>query len=452
MKPVLLSRFKPVKPAVLALGSALALSCALCGSATLAAAQNASPSDGQIEMNVVQALDNSQALKNDLITAATIQGKVTLAGTVASDADKQLAESIVVKVSGVTGVVNNLKVGDPSAAAQADDIPAPDSTSGNEQDQADNSQPNTPPSYAQPGVDNSQPAPQPNDTQPQPAPAYPQQEPAYPQQGSAQPGYPPPPPGYAPGYGQQRQPYAPQAPSYNIPSGPITVAQGTVLQVRTTDTLDSKRAVAGQPLTFMVLNDVMVNGYLAIPRGATVHGVVTDVEQPQSRLAGSAMMGLRLVSLDLNGRSYPLNSDVFRVKGPNKTHRTVGNAIGGALLGALIGGAAGGGGGAAIGAAAGGTAGTAASAMSPNSRAWIPAEALVVFHLNAPVTLDPVTQQEAARLSQGLYQGGPQLYRRPGPYGYGPGGPVYYAYPGPYGYPPVYYRPYYMVGGGYYWR
>src|SRR5881275_1670365 len=70
--------------------------------------------DGQIESDVVQALDASEALKNDLITAATIQGAVTLSGTVASDADKQLAESVVRKVSGVSGVNNNLKVGDPS--------------------------------------------------------------------------------------------------------------------------------------------------------------------------------------------------------------------------------------------------------------------------------------------------------------------------------------------------
>src|SRR5215470_2403945 len=45
--------------------------------------QNAAPAvgqrtDGQIEMDVVKALDDSQALKNDLITAATIQGQVTL--------------------------------------------------------------------------------------------------------------------------------------------------------------------------------------------------------------------------------------------------------------------------------------------------------------------------------------------------------------------------------------
>ena len=93
-------------------------------------------------------------------------------------------------------------------------------------------------------------------------------------------------------------------------------------------------------------------------------------------------------------------------------------------------------------------AGTAASAASPGPRAWIPAEALVTFHLNTPVTVNPVGSQEAARLAQGLYQGGPNLYRR-GPNGYyGP----QYAAAYPYGYGPVYYRPYYMVGGEYYWR
>jgi hypothetical protein len=60
-----------------------------------------------------------------------------------------------------------------------------------------------------------------------------------------------------------------------------------------------------------------------------------------------------------------------------------------------------------------------------------------------------VGAQEAARLAQGLYQGGPSLYQR----GYYPyGRPYVSAYGYPYGYPPVYYRPYYMAGGYYYWR
>ena len=154
-----------------------------------------------------------------------------------------------------------------------------------------------------------------------------------------------------------------------------------------------------------------------------------------------------MTSLDLGGHSYDLDSDTFKVQGPNKANQTVGNAVGGGILGAIIGCAVGRGVGCAVGAGAGVAAGVGASAASSGPRAWIPAEALVTFHLNTPLTVDPVSAQEAARLAQGLYPGGPNLYRR-GPGGYGP----QYAGAYPYAYGPVYYRPYYMVGGAYYWR
>jgi hypothetical protein len=399
--------------------------------------------DGQIEMDVVQALDASEALKNDLITAATIQGEVTLSGTVSSEASKQLAESIVRKVPGVTRVNNRLKVGNPADAQNEQ----PGAEPGDDQ-MADNQPPYPPDQQAPPQGNYPQSAPQPNQA---PQPGYPQQgqqpsypPPAYPQQPGY--GYPPPPP---PPYYPQRAPYQPPAPRYSIPKGPITVAQGTVLQLRTTDAIDNHRAQPGTALDFTVIRDVTVNGWLAIPRGATIHGVVTE-SRNAGQLAGSPELALRLTALELSGRSYPLDSDEFRVKGPSKTAHTAGNVAAGAILGAIIGGAAGGGPGAAIGAVAGGTVGTAASAATHGPAAWIPAEALVTFHLNAPLTVDPVSQQEAARLAAGLYPGGPNLYRRPSPY------PAYYApgYPAPayYGYPPVYYRPYYMAGGYYYWR
>ncbi len=407
-------------------------------------------SDGQIEMDVVKALDDSQALKNDLITAATIQGQVTLSGTVSSDASKQLAESIVSKVPGVTKVNNHLKVGNPADdqnAQAAPPEPAPDED--NSQQQAQNA-----PQYGNQGNPSQQPR-QPQYGQNAPPPDYGQQQPDYGQQ----PGYgqqAPPPPGYGqPGYGRQYPPPRPgygrpqytPPPRYSVPNGPMTVAAGTVLQLRTMDAVDSKRAKEGTPLDFTVIRDVTINGWLAIPRGATVHGIITE-SKSAGQLKGSPELALRLTSLDLGGRSYPLDSDEFRVRGPSKTGRTAANVIGGSVLGAIIGGAAGGGGGAAIGAVAGGTAGTAASAASSGPHAWIPAEALVTFHLNAPVTVDPVSQEEAMRLAQGLNPGGPSLYRRgPGPYYRRPYGPVYYGYP-----PPVYYRPYYMVGGVYYWR
>jgi len=385
----------------------------------VALAQDAAPasgarSDGQIEMDVVHALDASQALKSDLITAATIQSEVTLSGTVSSEASRELAESIAGHVAGVTKVNNNLKVGNPQDAANA----------GDQQQMADN-QPE----------DASQSAPAENDG-PMPAPDQNQaQAPPPPPQPYSRPQYAPP----------QARAYRP-APAYETPKGPVTVPQGTLLQLRTSEPVNSKRAKDGEPVQFTVIQDVALGGVLAIPRGATVHGVVTETKQAGA-LAGSPEMSLRLTSLDLGGQNYPLTSDEFKVKGPNKAGHTAGSAFGGAVLGAIIGGAVGRGEGAAIGAGAGAVAGTAASAATPGPGVWIPAEARVDFHLASAVTVTPVSQQEAARLAQGLYPGGPSLYRR----GYAPyGQPVVYGYP--YGYPPVYYRPYYVVGGAYYWR
>ncbi len=104
------------------------------------AAQQGPRTDGQIEMDVVHALDGSAALKNDLITAATIQGEVTLSGTVSSDASKQLAESIASHVDGVTKVHDNLQIGNPGADAQnpqpapsADEMPDPDQSQAQQQ-------------------------------------------------------------------------------------------------------------------------------------------------------------------------------------------------------------------------------------------------------------------------------------------------------------------------------
>jgi len=401
-------------------------------------AQQGPRTDGQIEMDVVHALDASAALKNDLITAATIQGEVTLSGTVSTDASKQLAESIVSHVDGVTKVHNNLQIGNPDQAAQ-NMQPPPDNTA---QDVPDSDQSEA----ATPGLPPPGPAP---DQYPSQAQA--QAPPPNPQQGA----YPPPPPSRPqyqnPQYQQNPQyPSAPQGPSYQPASGPVTIPQGTLMYLRTSEPVDSKRAKDGEPIQFTVIQDVAVGGVLAIPRGATVHGVISEAKNVGSgKLAGSSELALTLTSLDLGGRNYPLNTDQFKVKGPNKAGETVGSAIGGGIIGTIIGCAVGRGAGCAIGAGAGAAAGTAASAASSGPRVWIPAEALVKFHILAPITVDPVSPQEAARLAEGLYPGGPSLYRR-GPYGrpyYG-----YAAYPYAYGYPAPFYRPYYVVGGAYYWR
>src|ERR1700752_3435774 len=119
----------------------------------MALAQDAAPSngprsDGQIEMDVVHALDGSEALKNDLITAATIQGEVTLSGTVSSEASKNLAQSIASKVPGGAKVNNHLKVGNPADAQNQQ--PAPDQGQADDSMDQANGAPANPPAYGTP--------------------------------------------------------------------------------------------------------------------------------------------------------------------------------------------------------------------------------------------------------------------------------------------------------------
>jgi len=402
---------------------------ALCGAMALAQASPADPvrTDGQIEMDVVHALDASTVLKNDLITAATIQGEVTLSGTVSVASSRDLAESIASQVQGVTKVHNNLKAGNQQN-------PPPTQNPADSQ-QGDAGAPN---SAASPtGPDGPLPPPDESDAQAQlraqiRAEVIAEIRAQRRAQQQAR--------GQDPSSPDEYQPVPPPL-AQETPKGPVTIPQGTLLQLRTSEPVGTKHAKDGEQVQFTVIRDVTVGGVLAIPRGATAHGVVTEVKKAGD-LGGSPELALKLTSLDLGGQDYPLDSGQFKVKGPNKTGHTVGSAITGGLLGTMIGCAAGRGVGCAIGAGAGVAAGTAASAATPGPNVWIPAEAQVAFHLNSPLTVIPVSAQEAARLAQGLYHGGPALYRR----GYGQ------PYPYEYGYPPVYYHPYYAVGGYYYWR
>src|SRR6202012_2132362 len=118
------------------------------------------------------------------------------------------------------------------------------------------------------------------------------------------------------GYGQQpygQQPYQQPGPAYAPAKGPGTVPQGTLMQLRPSEPVDSKRAKDGTPVQFTVIQDVAVGGVLAIPRGATVHGVISESKNVgRGDLGGSSVLGLRLVSLDLGGRNYPLDLDQFK--------------------------------------------------------------------------------------------------------------------------------------------
>jgi hypothetical protein len=205
------------------------------------------------------------------------------------------------------------------------------------------------------------------------------------------------------------------------PGAPVTILEDTLIRVMTNESVNSKHVRQGTPVLFTLSEDVAVGDVLAIPRGATVHGMVIRSKKARA-LTGSPELTFELISLDLGGRSYPLYSYQFQVTGMSKTKPTVTKAIRGAYVGTIVGAFASSekdgttGAGRAVnmaaGAAVGAGVGTAVSAATPGPGILIPSEAELDFYLAAPITVTPVSAKEAARLAQGLYSGGPSLYVR----------------------------------------
>lgn len=219
----------------------------------------------------------------------------------------------------------------------------------------------------------------------------------------------------------------------------VVVPNGTVLRVRINQALDSRKSQPGTAFDGIVLADVIVGNQIAIPRGASVQGVVVDA-QPGTPLRGRGGLALQLTQVTLEGSTYPLTTGQWEQAGYDKTGQTVGNTVGLGALGAIIGAAAGGGPGALLGAGIGGAAGLGVSSAGSSGEAKIPAEAILNFKLTQQAALTTVSQAELDRLGAGLPQPSQTLQRRyaypppppPPGYYYGPGYYPYYAYPYPY--------------------
>lgn len=206
------------------------------------------------------------------------------------------------------------------------------------------------------------------------------------------------------------------------PDAQVTVLENTLFRVRTNEPLSTRQTRPGVPLLFTLSEDVVVNGVLIIPRGAMIHGTVMQ-SQSAGTLTGAPGLILKLTSLDLSGHNYPLYTYQFRVTGASKSCPTATKIKGGAVIGAVVGGifsgsakgnttAVGKLAGMGTGAALGAGMGTVVAAATPGPILSLPAESQMDFYLAAPISVVPVSVQEAARLSQGLHPGGPLLYVR----------------------------------------
>jgi hypothetical protein len=180
-------------------------------------------------------------------------------------------------------------------------------------------------------------------------------------------------PAPAPANGAPAQPGTP--PTYNL-----TVPAGTELAVRINERIDVKHAVAGEHFTGEIVEPVMNNGAVLIPRRTPVRGRIDEAHR-RGHFKGRSVLELRLVSMTLNGYEYGIDThDTVRSK-RGKGRRTAGFIGGLTGAGMLIGGIASGGAGLAIGGASGAGAGTLLAGTTGNRDIVIPAESIVHFRL-----------------------------------------------------------------------
>jgi hypothetical protein len=78
-------------------------------------------------------------------------------------------------------------------------------------------------------------------------------------------------------------------------AGEIVIPDGTELTVITTEEISSKTAVEGDPLSFKMDEDVMVNGKVVIARGALVKGEISNAKK-SGRLGKGGALSIRILS------------------------------------------------------------------------------------------------------------------------------------------------------------
>jgi len=310
------------------------------------------PSDDTMAKNIQAKIAADPDTKDTQVNVTVKDGKVTLTGSVTSQAARQKAEQIAMAEPGETSI-DDLTAIQPDTATAAD---------------AGSSVPPAP-ATSRSGV----PAKPASSTTAQPGPA------------AASP---------APVAAVNPAPVVAPAP---LP--PLVLSAGTVLTVRTSQALGSKISQDGQTFLAVLAQPVSVKGQTAIPRGATVSGKVVTAKE-KGRIKGEGELALSLTSVSMRGQTYKIQTEVLSSTIKGKGTRTAETTGGGAAGGALIGGLAGGGKGAGIGALAGAGAGFVGGLFTGNKQITIPAESTLSFHLTAQVELPrpaPGSAEEPAR-------------------------------------------------------
>ncbi len=170
-----------------------------------------------------------------------------------------------------------------------------------------------------------------------------------------------------------------------------TIPSGTQLSVRTDEQISADAQSVGQTYQGEIAQDVMdQNGRVVIPKGSPARLTIANMSSGTMGV-GNNQVALALQSVTVNGRDLLLQSDTQTASGDRgigANKRTGEYVGGGAVLGTVIGAVAGGAKGAILGAVLGGAAGGTAQVLTRGKEVKVPAESVLTFRLDQPVSLN----------------------------------------------------------------
>ena len=178
-------------------------------------------------------------------------------------------------------------------------------------------------------------------------------------------------------------PAAPQEPEPRI----VTIPNGTPVQVRLLDFLDTSVNKTGDSFRAALDRDLVADGIVVAPRGSILEGKLSNVAR-SGRVEGRATMSLRLILLTVGDQSYPIQTETLSFEAESTKKKDAAKVGIGAGIGAVVGAIAGGGKGAAIGAAVGSGAGGATVLATRGEELKFDKEYELSFALTREITLE----------------------------------------------------------------
>ena len=158
----------------------------------------------------------------------------------------------------------------------------------------------------------------------------------------------------------------------------VTIPSGTRLIIRMSSNLDSRRHQAGHRFRGQLEGAIVVDGVTAAPRGAAVHGIISQASQG-GRVVGSSELAIEFTDLMINDQLFEIATEGMQAQTGNEAANTLGRTARAAAIGGLISGRSGMRTGAAVGAGA--------SLLTGGQNINIPAGTILETRLRVAVTV-----------------------------------------------------------------